>query len=156
MAGTVLRREAETGPGVLAGGSLRVPIRRRLKRLRAVREVEHLERIGTLIFRQEFLPRPFELLFARVASALAPPGQAPWSHAFGLLLTAWDGTTLKIAASKENAAWAGPGGTGQGGHYPRARLVALACCGTRGLLGAAAGPVRTGEGALPPLPNGRG
>src|ERR1039457_7087613 len=39
MAGTVRRREAETGPGVLAGGSLRVPIRRRLKRLRAVREV---------------------------------------------------------------------------------------------------------------------
>src|ERR1039457_7087614 len=55
MAGTVLRRKAETGPGVWAGGSLRVPIRRRLKRLRAVREVEHLERIGTLIFRQEFL-----------------------------------------------------------------------------------------------------
>ena len=39
MAGTVRRREAETGPGVLGGGSLRVPIRRRLKRLRAVREV---------------------------------------------------------------------------------------------------------------------
>ena len=88
--------------------------------------------------RRRLGPRPFGLLFERVASALAPPGQAPWSHACGLLLTAWDGTCLKIAASAQNAAWAGPGGTGQGGHYPRARLVALACCGTRGLLGAAA------------------
>jgi hypothetical protein len=92
--------------------------------------------------------RPFELLFSRVASSLAPPGQAPWSHALGLLLTAWDGTTLKVPASAENTAWAGPGGTGQGGHYPRARLVALACCGTRALLAAAAGPFSTGERSL--------
>jgi Transposase DDE domain/Insertion element 4 transposase N-terminal len=98
--------------------------------------------------RRRLGPRPFELLFARVASALALPGQQPWSHAFGLLLTAWDGTTLKIAASPENAAWAGRGGRGQGGHYPRARLVALACCGTRSLLGAAAGPFSAGERAL--------
>src|ERR1017187_10566317 len=34
MAGTVRRREAETGPGAWAGGSLRVPNPRRLKRLR--------------------------------------------------------------------------------------------------------------------------
>jgi hypothetical protein len=92
--------------------------------------------------------RPLELLFARVASALAPPGQEAHSHVFGLLLAAWDGTTLKVPASAENAAWAGPGGSGQGRHYPRARLVALACCGTRGLLGAAVGPFSTGERAL--------
>src|SRR6202012_1851278 len=37
---------------------------------------------------------------------------------------------------------------GQGGHYPRARLAVLAACGTRALLGAAAGPFSTGERAL--------
>jgi hypothetical protein len=92
--------------------------------------------------------RPFERLFARVASSLTPPGQAPWSHICGLLAVALDGTTVKIAASAANAAWAGPGGRGRGGHYPRARLVALAACGTRGLLGAAAGPFSAGERTL--------
>jgi hypothetical protein len=125
-----------------------LPYRRVLGGLCGLPAGEEAASTALTALRRRLGPRPFELLFARVASALAPPGQAPWSHAFGLLLTAWDGTTLKIAASKENAAWAGPGGTGQGGHYPRARLVALACCGTRGLLGAAAGPFSTGERAL--------
>ena len=64
----------------------------------------------------------------------------------GCLLAAWDGTTLKLPASEENKAWAR--GTGPGGHYPRARLVALAACGSRGLIAAAAGPWATGERAL--------
>jgi hypothetical protein len=89
--------------------------------------------------------RPFELLFARLAGALSP-GREEWSHLRGLLLVAWDGTTLKLPASRENAAWAGRGG--RGGHYPRARLVALAACGSRALIGAAIGPFSTGERAL--------
>jgi hypothetical protein len=123
-----------------------LPYRRVLGGLCGLRAGEEAASTALTALRRRLGARPFELLFARVASALAPPGQQPWSHAFGLLLTAWDGTTLKLAASAENAAWAG--GTGQGGHYPRARLVALACCGTRGLLGAAAGPFSTGERAL--------
>jgi Transposase DDE domain/Insertion element 4 transposase N-terminal len=95
--------------------------------------------------RRRLGPRPLELLFQMVAGALSP-GTAPWSHACGLLLVAWDGTTLKLPASEENKAWAR--GTGRGGHYPRARLVALAACGTRGLIAAAAGPWATGERAL--------
>jgi hypothetical protein len=95
--------------------------------------------------RRRLGPRPFELLFARVAGHLSP-GREPWSHVCGLLAVAWDGTTLKLPASPQNAAWAG--GTGRGGHYPRARLVALAACGTRCLIAAAAGPFATGERAL--------
>lgn len=125
-----------------------LPYRRVLGGLCGLRAGEEAASTALTALRRRLGARPFELLFARVASALAPPGQAPWSHALGLLLTAWDGTTLKVPASAENAAWAGPGGTGQGGHYPRARLVALACCGTRGLLGAAAGPFSTGERSL--------
>ena len=90
-------------------------------------------------------PGPLELLFWKVAGALSP-GTAPWSHACGLLLVAWDGTTLKLPASEENKAWAR--GTGRGGHYPRARLVALAACGTRCLIAAAAGPHAAGEQTL--------
>jgi hypothetical protein len=90
-------------------------------------------------------PGPLELLFRKVAGALSP-GTAPWSHACGLLLVAWDGTTLKLPASEENKAWAR--GTGRGGHYPRARLVALAACGTRCLIAAAAGPYADGEQTL--------
>ena len=95
--------------------------------------------------RRRLGPRPFELLLERVAGALSP-GREAWSHVCGLLAVAWDGTTLKLPASEENTAWAG--GTGQGGHYPRARLVALVACGTRGLIAAAAGPWSAGERAL--------
>jgi hypothetical protein len=98
--------------------------------------------------------RPFELLFWRVAGTLTP-GRDPWSLVCGLLAVAWDGTTLKVPASPENAACFGrPGrrrengqGTGKG-HYPQARLVALVACGSRALIGAAAGPLGTGERKL--------
>jgi hypothetical protein len=94
--------------------------------------------------------KPFELLFWRLSGAL-PPGRAPWSHVCGLLAVAWDGTTVKAAASEENLAVFGRPGAAKGGHHPQLRLVTLACCGTRALLGAAMGPVRgkgTGEQVL--------
>jgi len=98
--------------------------------------------------------RPFELLFWRVAGTLSP-GRDPWSLVCGLLAVAWDGTTLKVPASPENAACFGRPGSrrknGQGtgkGHYPQARLVALVACGTRALIGAAVGPLGTGERKL--------
>ena len=95
--------------------------------------------------RRRLGPRPFELLLGQVAGALSP-GAEPWSHVCGLLAVAWDGTTLKLPASAANAAWAGR--WKESAHYPRARLVVLAACGTRALLGAAPGPSRTGERAL--------
>jgi Insertion element 4 transposase N-terminal/Transposase DDE domain len=97
--------------------------------------------------RRRLGPRPLELLFGRVAGHLSP-GTAPWSHVCGLLAVAWDGTALKLPASPENAAWAQDRGGRGGGHYPRARLVALAACGTRCLLAAAAGPFADGERTL--------
>jgi hypothetical protein len=93
--------------------------------------------------------KPFELLFGRLCGALSP-GTAPWSHICGLLAMAWDGTTIKAAASGENIAAFGRLG-GKDGHYPLVRLVTLIACGTRALAGAAMGPVRgkgTGEQAL--------
>jgi hypothetical protein len=88
---------------------------------------------------------PFELLFWRLCSALSP-GAAPWSHLCGLLAVARDGTTVTAPASSGNiAAFGRPGGQ-KAGHYPQIRLVTLIACGTRGLLGAAVGPLR-GRGA---------
>jgi hypothetical protein len=105
--------------------------------------------------------RPLESVFRRVAGAFSP-GRAAWSHLGGLLLAAWDGTSVSAADSAENtAAFGKPGagkkraGTGGGepAHaracvFPQMRLVTLAACGTRCLLDAAFGPVRgkgTGE-----------
>jgi hypothetical protein len=119
--------------------------------------------------------RPFELLFWRVAGPLGP-GREPWSLVCGLLAVAWDGTTVKVPASPANIAafgrprhggkkdakdakgkdskgakGKGAKGKGSGGAeaaYPQARLVTLVACGTRALLGAAAGPFTAGERTL--------
>jgi len=105
--------------------------------------------------------KPFELLFSRLCSGLSP-GRAPWSHICGLLAVAWDGTTVKAPASKENIAAFGKPGRGRkkaaagkkaapaGGDaaYPQLRLVTLIACGTRAVAAAAMGPLRTGERAL--------
>jgi hypothetical protein len=103
---------------------------------------------------------PLQSLFRRLCSALSP-GTAPWSHLGGLLVVAWDGTTLAVPDTPANAAafgrpCAGRRREGAAGLEPRAqfpqvRLVALVACGTRALLGAALGPVRgpgSGEGML--------
>src|SRR3984957_14316731 len=104
--------------------------------------------------------KPLESVFRRLCSPLSP-GTAPWSHLGGLLVVAWDGTSLAVPDSPAAAAAFGRPGAGKrhpaarggepGAQFPRARLVALAACGTRALLGAAVGPVRgrgSGEAAL--------
>ena len=103
---------------------------------------------------------PLQSLFRRLCSALSP-GRAPWSHLGGLLVVAWDGTTLAVPDSPANAAAFGRPGAGRRragaaaveprAQFPQVRLVALVACGTRALLGAALGPVRgpgSGEGLL--------
>jgi len=47
--------------------------------------------------------RPLELLFQRVAGVLLP-SRDPWATVGGLLVAAWDGTTLKVPATPENIA----------------------------------------------------
>jgi hypothetical protein len=95
--------------------------------------------------------RPLECLFRRIASACCP-GRAPWSHVGGLLVAAWDGTTVDAEDSEANAAEFGKPGARKGSTaFPQLRLVALVACGTRGLLDAAIGPLRgkgTGEREL--------
>ena len=116
--------------------------------------------------------KPLESVFRRLCSALSP-GRAAWSHAGGLLVAAWDGTTISARGSPENTAAFGRPGTGtrrrpakdkQGGAGqkqqaggqgeaagPQLRLVTLVACGTRALPAAAMGAVRgkgTGEQAL--------
>jgi hypothetical protein len=88
--------------------------------------------------------RPLELLFRRVTGVLLPSREG-WATACGLLVVAWDGTSLKAPASPENIAALGRPG---GGHYPHVRVVALIACGTRALLGAAIGPLADGERKL--------
>jgi Transposase DDE domain/Insertion element 4 transposase N-terminal len=110
--------------------------------------------------------RPLELLFRRVAGVLLP-SRDPWATVGGLLVAAWDGTTLKVPATPENIAALGRPRHGGGrkapaagkngkdekappgeGHYPQMRVVALIACGTRALLGAAIGPLADGEQKL--------
>src|SRR6266536_3230474 len=65
--------------------------------------------------------------------------------AAGLGLTAFDGTVFDLAATEEVAAqFAVP----SGGRHPQARLVTLACCGTRRLRAAALGSYATSEQEL--------
>jgi hypothetical protein len=60
-----------------------LPYRRVLGGLCGLPAGEEAASTALTALRRRLGARPFELLFARVASALAPPGQAPWSHAFG-------------------------------------------------------------------------
>ena len=130
----VLRELAGGLGGALAAAGWQVPASTALSRLR--------RRLGE---------RPFELLAGRLCGALSP-GTARWSHICGLLAVAWDGTTVAAPASAANiAAFGCLRGSKGGGHYPLVRLVALIACGSRGLAGAAIGPVRgrgSGEQAL--------
>lgn len=109
--------------------------------------------------------RPLELLFWRVTGVLLP-SRDPWATVGGLLVAAWDGTTLKVPASPENIAALGRPRHGGGrktpaagkdgkappqeGHYPQMRVVALIACGTRALLGAAIAPWPTASRNSPP------
>jgi transposase IS4-like protein/DDE family transposase len=96
---------------------------------------------------------PLRLLFGKVAGPVAPPGAAgAWWR--GLRLVSLDGTTLD--AQDEQANWQRFGGpstkSAEGkrlrGAFPQVRLVALAECGTRALIGAVPGAFSTGEKTL--------
>ena len=112
--------------------------------------------------------KPLESVFRRVCSALSP-GRAPWSHLGGLLVVAWDGTTIAAWDSPASAEAFGRPGTGKrrrpaaGGQAgtgqerpaaaagPQLRLVTLLACGTRALPDAAIAGVRgTGTGEQVP------
>jgi hypothetical protein len=77
-------------------------------------------------------PNGMRAVFEHAAAVM--PAAGTGSYAFGLLLTAFDGTVLDLAATGDlAAAYATP----SGGKYPQARLVTLVTCGTRWIIAAA-------------------
>ena len=79
-------------------------------------------------------PNSMRAVFRRAAAVM--PVAGPGSYAFGLLLTAFDGTVFDLPATGDIAArYAIP----SGGTYPQARLVTLVTCGTRWIIAAAQG-----------------
>jgi hypothetical protein len=91
---------------------------------------------------------PLELLFAALIR-VTPTRVRPWSHAFGLLVCAWDGTEITLADTEDNRAWFGRhrGKQGQVG-LPKARVLVLLAAGSRQLLGAVSGTLGQGETTL--------
>src|ERR1035437_4030115 len=87
-------------------------------------------------------------LLERVAGPLA--GQEDgWAHVAGLRLVAFDGLTMDVPDTVVNAAAFGrPGGGTGAGAFPQVRVVALAECGSRALMGARCAGISTGEQEL--------
>jgi hypothetical protein len=111
---------------------------------------------------------PLRALFGRVAGALSA-GREDWSHVGGLLAVAWDGTTVAVPDTAENAAVFGKPSAGRKGPvkgaagrglaavsagFPLVRLVTLVACGTRAVLDAGCGPVRGRGNGEPDLARG--
>jgi hypothetical protein len=86
---------------------------------------------------------PMRQLFVATAAAEMP--DTPGAAAFGLMLTAFDGTVFDLPASKENQ---GSFAIPTGGRYPQARLVTLTACGSRWQLAAAHDSIEVSEQAL--------
>ena len=89
---------------------------------------------------------PLKALFELLAGP--PAGAVRWR---GLLVCAVDGTTMCVPDSPANLAHYGyQSGSHGGSGYPLLRLVAVVACGSRTVLGAVFGPLRTGETTLAP------
>jgi hypothetical protein len=90
---------------------------------------------------------PLRLLFEKLAEPLCSPGtQGGFYRSWRTV--AWDGSTLTVPDSKENAEAFGYAGDPALASYPLIRCVCLCETGTHALLGAAMGPYRTSEQEL--------
>ncbi|WP_411089756.1 SDR family NAD(P)-dependent oxidoreductase [Streptomyces sp. 061-3] len=88
------------------------------------------------------------MLFRRLSGSW-PSVSTPRSHAFGLLLVAWDGTSLDLADSPANAeAFGRPSNKKRESGYPQSRVVILMTCGSRRIIDAVFGTYRSNERAL--------
>jgi hypothetical protein len=88
--------------------------------------------------RARLAPDSMRMVFEQAAAVM--PAAGPGGYAFGLLLTAFDGTVFDLAGTADIAArFATP----SGGRFPQARLVTLIACGTRWIIAA-----RLGSSAL--------
>ena len=87
-------------------------------------------------------------LLERVAGPLAGRDDG-WAHVAGLRLVAFDGLTVDVPDTAVNAAAFGrPGGGLGAGAFPQVRVVALAECGSRALMGARCAGITIGEQTL--------
>lgn len=87
-------------------------------------------------------------LLDRVTGPLAGQDDG-WAHVAGLRLVAVDGLTVDVPDTARNAAEFGRPGGGSGvAAPPQVRVVALAACGSRALIGARCAGIATGEQAL--------
>lgn len=87
-------------------------------------------------------------LLEAVAGRLAGE-QDEWAHVAGLRLVAFDGLTVDVPDTDDNArAFGRPGGGAGAGAFPQVRVVALAECGSRAVMGARCAGITTGEQAL--------
>ncbi|HSB55796.1 MAG TPA: IS4 family transposase [Gemmatimonadales bacterium] len=72
-----------------------------------------------------------------------------WAHVAGLRLVAFDGLTVDVPDTVDNAETFGrPGGGAGAGAFPQVRVVALAECGSRAVMGARCAGITTGEQTL--------
>jgi hypothetical protein len=89
---------------------------------------------------------PLRLLFHRLRSAAAEVPGAMWA---GLLVCAWDGTTVQVPDNTCNAAAFGKKACHTGrGPFPLVQLLVLAACGSRALIDAAFDAIGVGENTL--------
>jgi hypothetical protein len=87
-------------------------------------------------------------LLERVAGPLAGKDDG-WAYVAGLRLVAVDGLTVDVPDTAVNAAEFGRPGGGDGpGAFPQVRVVAVAECGSRALMGAKCAGITTGEQTL--------
>lgn len=87
--------------------------------------------------RQRLGEKPLRVLFEQTCGPLATPATAE-AYAFGLRLVAWDGTTLDVPDTAENATAFGYSNQAINTcGNPQVRLMALVECGTHGLVDAA-------------------
>jgi hypothetical protein len=99
-------------------------------------------------------PVPLRLLFEEVAGPLGTPEDTPGAFWRGLRVTSIDGTTVDAQDTEANwERFSGPGtkdaaGVRLRGGFPQLRLVVLAECGTRALIGASVGGYSAGEKTL--------
>jgi len=72
-----------------------------------------------------------------------------WARVAGLRLVAFDGLTMDVPDTSDNAETFGrPGGGAGAGAFPQVRVVALAECGSRAVMGARCAGITTGEQTL--------
>lgn len=87
---------------------------------------------------------PFEVLLRRLCGVV-PARERSFSHAFGLLVCAWDGTEIDAPDTPANRERLG---TRSGCGFPKVRVLVLLACGSRQIIDAAVGGRGQGENTL--------